>query len=562
MGTLALLTVPFVFTQDDLLTTGQFIDAANKQGNRLSVQDLCEFHKRGLLAPLYRIDDHPTMELRLASPQLASWNTNQIETSRAAAEGRLRDPAKEGYSDDFPFDVSDGLTPRKWWNGYLYSSWQLLGLHHVVNHRDVVVAANSQWELSTSWVPRFRERVRALIALAPRFMPGVVGQLSVPPGAGEEDYWTFRRDSDPMALLEMASFDPTNLRSEAENLLLTAHRRDPLADWLPLMRHSSHAGWFKLKGEALACIWIRIAAELLLRAHEEIAASNLLEPLPSLAGTNYWSPLHDRLGLHANQADSLERALGSFNLSPHPRVLLLVEGETELNHVPALLAEVGLERPEQVRVQLCKGSNVNVQLITRYGIAPRLGRKIGDVQLVDRTPTALLIAMDPENLWETQAKRDAQKHKLQEAIREEVVLQGGDIGQEDLDFLVNVRVWGEDKYELANFSDDELVVALTQLAQAQSNPRVTTPTWDADLRAELHAARLQHSDIKVPSGRMRISEDKTALAALLWPTLLAKCKAELASGAAVTPVLQLVLDAERLVGQLSATGYALRKADV
>jgi regulatory protein YycI of two-component signal transduction system YycFG len=50
-----------------------------------------------------------------------------------------------------------------------------------------------------------------------------------------------------------------------------------------------------------------------------------------------------------------------------------------------------------------------------------------------------------------------ERRKLQAAIREEVRYQDADISQDDLDILVSVHVWGDDKYELANFTDDELV---------------------------------------------------------------------------------------------------------
>lgn len=246
-----------------------------------------------------------------------------------------------------------------------------------------------------------------------------------------------------LELLGLAGFDADALRKEAEVLLGQVDIRDPLRNWLPLIRYASFSGWSKLKGEALDCIWQRIAAEVLLRAHEDLAIAGRLDPLPDLSGAQWRTLLHGRLTPRHEDEDSLERALGTFGLSPHPRVLLLVEGETELVHIPRLLAEFGLDRPEKVRVQRCKGSDINPQLLARYGITPRLGRTIRGIQLLDATPTALLIAMDAENRWATPALRSNERRKLQGAIREEVEDQGGEITQEDLDFLVNIQVWGE-----------------------------------------------------------------------------------------------------------------------
>lgn len=115
----------------------------------------------------------------------------------------------------------------------------------------------------------------------------------------------------------------------------------------------------------------------------------------------------------------------------------------------------------------------------------------------------------------------------------------------------NCCVWGDDKYELANFDDNQLVPAIMTLAVSQDNPLVTSTTWASDLRAELQAARVKHSDIKVALGRLRVKEDKVELARLLWPTLRARCEAEYSTDHIQTPVLKLVLEVRELIAKLS-----------
>jgi hypothetical protein len=98
----------------------------------------------------------------------------------------------------------------------------------------------------------------------------------------------------------------------------------------------------------------------LLRAHEELAEAGVVAPLPDLIGKNWWTgwtALHDRVDSQRSGGKSLERALGAFGLSPHPKVLLLVEGDTEMLHLPRLLDLFGLNRPHLVRVQNCRSSN-------------------------------------------------------------------------------------------------------------------------------------------------------------------------------------------------------------
>jgi hypothetical protein len=58
-GALALVCMPFTFTQDELLSTDNFLKAAKARGYELSLDDLQEFHSNRLLLPLYRVSDTP-----------------------------------------------------------------------------------------------------------------------------------------------------------------------------------------------------------------------------------------------------------------------------------------------------------------------------------------------------------------------------------------------------------------------------------------------------------------------------------------------------------------------
>jgi hypothetical protein len=126
---------------------------------------------------------------------------------------------------------------------------------------------------------------------------------------------------------------------------------------------------------------------------------------------------------------------------------------------------------------------------------------------------------------------------LKEAIRRDVRSQGADINGDYLNLLVTIHVWGDDKYELANFTDDELVEAATALTYSTT----TTKTWEEDLRDKLTKAREHHHDIKIPFGQMRIPIDKPLLADILWPILLTKLHAEFTGDhTPTTPVIKLI----------------------
>jgi hypothetical protein len=163
-----------------------------------------------------------------------------------------------------------------------------------------------------------------------------------------DDYWRYRAESDTQDLMRLAGFQPIDLHSTADNLLLIARHRDPIAKRLPLLRYASLSGWSKFTGEPLDAMWRRVAAELLLRAHEDLTASGYLPPLPDL-DKEWHQPQHDRLTPRYPKAETLERALAEVGLSPHPRVILLVEGQTEQLHASRLLTELGLRDPQQDR---------------------------------------------------------------------------------------------------------------------------------------------------------------------------------------------------------------------
>jgi hypothetical protein len=555
LGTsLALLTIPYIFTQDKLLTTDDYLRQAKDRGHRLTLEDLQKLHANGLIVPFYRVDDTPIDSQRIAVETSGEMNARGW-VLEAAASGRLRDPAVEGYSDEWPYARPPGARSDRWWNGYVYSSWQLLDIANAINALKGIELYGPRPD-GVGGYARSRRLAIALAALSPRYMPGVIGQFSLLSSADASGYWQFRADADTVELLSIAGFDVHDLQEQADNLLLAA-RDDPLVKWVKLLRYASFSGWSQLRGEPLNAMWRRVAAELLLRAHEDLAALGELPPLPDLSGSVWHAPQHDRLTPRYHEAETLERALADLGLSPHPRVILLVEGETELVHVPRLLAEFGQTQPQQVRVQRTKGSRVNTQLITRYDITPRIGRRVDDVWLLDATPTALVIAMDAEHKWATAEDRDRERRTLQEAVREEIRGQGADITQDDLDFLIRVRVWGDNKYELANFTDDELVTAVVQLVADNPNHDTASPTWLQKLRTELLDARQHHLDIKVPLGRMRVPDDKVALAEILWPVLLAKCEREWAAEQVETPVLKVIVEVRDVVAQTSG-GRALK----
>jgi hypothetical protein len=408
---LALLRLPYAFTQDLLLRSEEFVEEAERMNLTTSREELEELRRLALLVPLFRVDDEHSEGHVVSIP-----TTDRSDVAAYARSGQVRDPTADPEPNAFPIEPARHTDDGRYWDGYYFARWQLLTLSYA--------QIDLQWHRRGDALDQLREKATRLrqqsillSALAPRHLPGIWGQESLPGGSDFNAFRNAKFGITDEARIQLAGAQPQELLGPAEFFLSSAHGHDPLIDWWPLIRHSDYRGWEKLTGTALYSLWQRIAAEILLRAHEHLAEAQLVDPLPAETEGHFWKPLYDRIS--AREADGLDQALGSLGLSPHPRVMLIVEGETELLHVSRLLEEFGIARPNRVRVLNLQGSNKSPRELARYVTAPRLGQVKFGRQYLAATPTALYIAMDPENLWKSEETRAQERENIQAAIREE-----------------------------------------------------------------------------------------------------------------------------------------------
>jgi hypothetical protein len=556
-STLPLLDVPFVFSQVPLLSSQQFRDQARRKWDQhISIDDLEQLHQLGLLVPLYRADDD-----REAGTVPTPHEDDHSKIARYAREGLIRDPQGEDAS-LWPHRRPDGAADD-WWDGFFYSQWQILGLRDALQQREnlriladdpsIVAEENERYR---TFAAHQRNEHLALAALSARFFPSIVGRVTYRDDTERKTLLAARYNVDATARLAAAGFPVERLCSTAEFLLSRAHTHDPMREWWDLVRHSDASGWFRLRGGALEAVWQRLAAEVLLRAHEELASQSVLDPLPEKSDSRMWHPLQERIGPQPD-SDGIHRSLARVGLSPEPSVVLVIEGQTEMVHIPALLDALGISKPQQVRVINQRTSSDSPKQLARY-VAPRLGRVRGDRQLIEAGPTALVVAMDAEGpIWGTPEARDRHLRELRGIVCQEVAAQGGTLADDELEILVQLRIWGDQKYELANFTDDELATAIAQVLRAIPDAARSEADWTHRLRADIEYARERGLDIGVVFQRIQQQVSKVKLAQALVPILLAKLEHENTADHAHPPVLDLVYDLVTLVRRLSGGGYSL-----
>lgn len=396
----------------------------------------------------------------------------------------------------------------------------------------------------------------AIAALTARYFPSIVGRIRFDSAEEQAGVRAAQYDIDAAHRLQAASHPIDGLRDLAEFMLLHAASIDPASEWWDLIRHSNHQGWFRLRGSALEAVWWRLGAEVLLRAHEELAEAGVLEPLPELAGSRFHHALLDRPG-PPQDGPGLERSLARLGLSSHTRVILVVEGETELLYISTLLSEIGLSRPHLVRL-IAQGTSSDWPRQLATYAAPRLGGTLGGRRLLDSMPTSLVVAMDAEGAWGTPRQQARNLARMQRIVRDQVAAQGGTLTQDELDTLVKVRTWGEFTFEMANFTDDEIDVGFRAVARRHDLADPDDPDVSAELRRAITHVRNRKLDVKVVFDRMRWPVHKMTLAEELAPVLTTKLDHDENDPDHLhPPAIQLVYDVYDLVQRPSGGRFSL-----
>lgn len=563
---LSMLMVPWVFSQSHPLTTSNLISELKKRGVSLDSQTLRELYRRGDLRPLVEITTRPVRPPNAISEFPAARGSLQAELRIAVAAGRVRDPGAEGYRPRLRFDGRRLSDRPSWMNGLIYSRWQLLVVPELrrrlplrrvfgpYERRRVVLPPLDEWarvrtERLAGWVP-------VLAALEARYLPTIDPEWLRLTNVEVEEWEEFRTFYDPVAMSNTLQVRPEEVQAFAEWLLLQAHTLDPTGDWSRLIRRAPERGWKTLTGDALVALDHRLAAELLLLFYEDLAQRDAAPPLPELPRVA-WHPLFERI---SDQGDEqLDSLLAHLGVSPHPGVVLVVEGETEELLVPRVFDHLNLRRtPDLVRVLCMRGADSELPLVAAATVAPLLGERRGDSYDMIRPPTRLVIAVDQDQGWDTPEKIDRKRTNILTAIRKVITAQGASVSDEDLDTFVIVKQWPAKCFEFAHFDDNELAEALQRIHPTCGGLN------QAELTARIATIRARGLDIKkVWNQNWTPQPSKIALAEALWPTLKVKIDdARWSETQSIPKVAEVVREAYLLAQQSRIGTFVIRAADL
>lgn len=553
MGDLDAITIakePWLFVHSSPLSTGDFISAVGDRGVDLSIEVLRALARHRLLVPMFAVHDKPCRDpLPATVSEPAAMSTFGREFRTARQEGRLSDPFSNPLSRAWPFRDRTQDDPRGWWNGLLYSRWQVVELPGIVgalragrwrrtpHGRSLVLPTPDVWQ--RAGVAGWHQLALLLTALESRYAPRIDPDWIRLVNADSVQWSAYRDEYEPREAADRLGVTKDEAQSAAERMLSSANSMDPLGSWHRLVRQADPKSWEQLKDRARLANDLRVAAEILLLFTEDLAGS----PIPPPTG-GWWTPRHDRLSRHD---EPLDRALEEFGLSPHTRMTLIVEGDSEAQTVTRVMDHLGIpRRGEEIHVLNMRGVSAppetetapgkrnrisRVQFLATHLITPVITEAMPDYYVTLRPIAQVTIAADPEGEFTNPAAFKAKVLAMvQQNLKDQDV---GDVGANSLQQLIDVVTWDQE-FEFAHFTDDELIAALTAL---DDNLGGRSPDW---VREQLARCRTGRHNIRHVWEGWKPKPSKTKLAEALWPALR-HCIDLAAQGLADSPAIAKVV---------------------
>jgi hypothetical protein len=294
---------------------------------------------------------------------------------------------------------------------------------------------------------------------------------------------------------------------------------------------------------------LRFAAEVLLRQYDALASAGRIKPLPEQTA-GIAGPFHSRL----KRRRSLDGLLTEFGLSPHPRLVLVVEGDTEELLLPRVMQLLGLDIEDDfISIQNAKGVDTDLAPLVAYAVAPRVAEeRDGRYLTLLRPPTRILIVLDPEKRFATAASREERRQQWVDRLLETLPSDRRTAAvRQQLTSLVEVMTWrrNADSFEFAHFTDRQLARATARLDRGRRQP---TPRKRLQIIARL---RRQSAGLE-PLLQKRVS--KVKLADELWPVLERKIERALAAGTDQRiPIVRVVHRAHALAHEFPRRNFGI-----
>jgi hypothetical protein len=567
-----LLNLPLPFTQRPILEPDDFIKECGRRGIDLTLALLEDLHRHRILEPFYRVSvgqSKPKSVVDVSESLIPDLGNSGLMTRLVipAREGRVSDPAQERFR-RWPRNDSRDLEPRSRQTGYWYSYHQILTAIRakrliddrriLFRHRRGSETPSTAHRLNPECLPTAQDQEQAqslrsiavlLSALDTRYWPDIHRQA-----AWYEHWLKFENTFDPSEILSWLRSEADTLSACAMSLRASAGFVDGSGEFYDLIRRANPDRWDSLSGDILIALDLRIAAEVIDRFVDQLDSRTP----PDLSQIQL---SHQRL---SDRGQVLDETLTRMGLSPHPSLVVAVEGETEYLIVPKVFEAIGVRMdPSWIRIENFHGADRDLTLLAQYAGSLSIGQDRGPYVTLARPVTRLVVCVDREKKYASAISRRKQKALLLRTMVESVPTHyRGGLYAPKLR-LLTIHTWGKYPFEFAHFTDAELASAIVALRPGNY------PLSEPQLTAELRVERGKHVNSAKGNGPnvdrfLRMSENrdigKPELADALWRVLEAKIKSALATGFRKPPVMKAAEDAVRLATLSGRSHMALAKS--
>jgi hypothetical protein len=277
---------------------------------------------------------------------------------------------------------------------------------------------------------------------------------------------------------------------------------------------------------------LRITAELFLGYHDDLVEAGKATALekPGRRGRG-------RFDHRLKRKRPLDAVLTEFGLSPHPRLVLVVEGTTELLLIPCAMKLLGVTTDEDfISVQDAEGVDKDLKALLGF-LAPRVNAE-GDGHYRDlvRPPTRFLVVFDPEGRVSTDEGREKRRAAWVDRIHRAIPGESKNPAvREQVEPLVELATWNlrGESFEFAHFTDRQIAAAVLRIPGHRKSRTLETVTEQVAKLRSLHG----NLETQLPP-----RSSKGPLARQLQPVLEQKIQRAQARGTAGTIPLVKVLD--------------------
>lgn len=548
------------FTQTRLYTPDEVAAEAKRRRLRVDVGQLEALHRARLLVPFFEVsrtggDSIEAIDFRDSRTPEVATNVYISELYRAAQDGRARDPRSIPFV-AWPVRQTRSMWPRQS-RSYLYSSHQLLALRWLrpVLERMRLDGSSRKWSLprvaaatapDVAIADSWRGVAVTLAAIDARYWPALERVVHFDAQAWREYNLAF----DPTEALRWIGLDRVGVAAAADQLRHLGAGIDPLGVFYDIVRRAEPEAWSTLSGDALIAMDYRMAAEVL-----DAFADDLGRPPPSETQLESTPMSTQRL---TTRPRSIDAALTDLGLSPHPSLVVGVEGATEALILPRVFDQLGIPSDDNwIRIVDFGGADKDLANLAKYAASPLLGAARTDYVELDSPVTRFLVLVDAEGKYRDQVRRSRQRRILLDAIVGRLPLDfQGDLYRRDAR-IVEVRSWGNFPFEFAHFTDLQLAKAL-EAAAATPHP--------AGREGLLTALKMQRGR-PAPNVEKLWREhnwpgsglSKTRLAEACWPILEAKIESAIASGSSGPPIMRAAVCAWDLASMPHRRKMALQR---